>query len=70
MKSIFEKWDTCNPVNGDPRYGVRYYDEDHEVWVVQCKVGRPSLFRDEVERDAWLAYLQKKERKLRIRGLH
>ncbi len=70
MRSMFEKWDTCNPVSGEPRYAVRYFDVDLRMWVVQCKVGAPSLFREAAERDKWLAHLQAKERKAIIRGLH
>ncbi len=70
MKSIFEKWDTANPATGEPRYAVRYWDDEIQQWAVRLKVGAPSLFRTEAERDAWLSHLQKKEKKRRIAGLH
>lgn len=69
MKSIYHKWDTCNPASGEARYGVRFKDETGQ-WIVRLKVGHNGLFKSAAERDAWLTVLRKKERKIYIEGMH
>ena len=72
MKSIFEKWDTANPVTGERRYAVRYWDDRIDPMGGADESGSAisiSAMRD--QRDKWFSYLQKKERKMTgIAGLH